>query len=72
MGIYRAIVRCLHDGVLDEDGVEATAYTQVNFFGAMPPNGRADMILDRPFIYGIITHDDTILFIGVCENPAES
>ena len=42
------------------------------FFGAMPPNGRADMILDRPFIYGIITHDDTILFIGVCENPAES
>jgi serpin B len=71
MAYITDVIQETHIGI-DEDGVEATAYTQVNFFGAMPPNGRADMILDRPFIYGIITHDDTILFIGVCENPAES
>lgn len=59
-----------HIGI-DEDGVEASAYTQINYFGAAPPEGRADMILDRPFIYSITTQNATLLFIGVCENPAE-
>ena len=57
---------------IDEDGVEASAYTQINYAGAAPPEGRADMILDRPFIYGIITQNNTMLFIGVCENPVST
>ena len=60
-----------HIGI-DEDGVEASAYTQINYKGADRPEGRADMILDRPFIYGITAQNDTLLFIGVCENPAEN
>ena len=60
-----------HIGI-DEDGVEASAYTQINYHGADRPEGRADMILDRPFIYGITAQNDTLLFIGVCENPAEN
>ncbi len=56
---------------IDEDGVEASAYTQINYMGAARPEGRADMILDRPFIYGITAQNGTLLFVGVCENPAE-
>lgn len=56
---------------IDEDGVEASAFTQINYAGAALPEGRADMILDRPFIYGITAQNGTLLFIGVCENPAE-
>ena len=44
------------------------------------PEDRAEMILDRPFIFGITkpvafaTADgyegvDTLLFVGICENP---
>ena len=57
---------------IDEDGVEASAYTQINYAGAAPPEGRADMILDRPFIYAITLHNGNLLFIGVCENPIEN
>ncbi len=56
---------------IDEDGVEATAFTQIDYCGEALPEGRADMILDRPFIYGITAQNGTLLFIGVCENPAK-
>ncbi|NLL04908.1 MAG: serpin family protein [Clostridiaceae bacterium] len=56
---------------IDENGVEASAFTQINCCGAAPPEGRADMILDRPFIYGIKEQNGSLLFVGVCENPAE-
>lgn len=56
---------------IDEVGVEASAFTQINYVGAVHPEGRADMILDRPFIYGITTSNGSLLFIGVCMNPAE-
>lgn len=57
---------------IDEDGVEAAAFTQIAYAGAALPEGRAEMILDRPFIYGITTQNGTLLFAGVCENPAET
>ncbi|WP_058300625.1 serpin family protein [Gorillibacterium timonense] len=60
-----------HIGI-DEKGVEASAFTELLFMGSAPPEGRADMILDRPFIYGILAPNGTLLFIGICENPAES
>ena len=56
---------------IDENGVEASAFTQINYAGAAPPEGRADMILDRPFIYGITAQNGSLLFVGICENPAE-
>lgn len=31
----------------------------------------ADMILDSPFIYGITASNGSLLFIGICTNPAE-
>lgn len=56
---------------IDEDGVEASAFTRIDYAGSAPPESRADMILDRPFIYYITGPDGSLLFVGVCENPAE-
>jgi len=56
---------------IDENGVEASAFTQIDYAGAALPQDRADMILNRPFIYGITASDGTLLFVGICENPNE-
>ncbi len=54
---------------IDENGVEASAYTEITYCGACPPEGRVEMILDRPFIFGIKSRYGDLLFIGVCMNP---
>lgn len=59
-----------HIGI-DEIGVEASAFTQIDYAGSAQPLGRADMILNRPFIYGITASDGTLLFVGICDNPSE-
>lgn len=56
---------------IDENGVEAAAFTEIGYAGAALPRGRADMVLTRPFIYGITAKDGTMLFMGVCENPTK-
>ena len=42
----------------------------IDYAGAAMPEGRADMRLTRPFLYGIIGTDGSLLFVGICENPA--
>lgn len=54
---------------IDEKGIEAAAFTDISFAGSGMPTDRAEMILDRPFIYGINVNG-TLLFTGVCQNPA--
>lgn len=54
---------------IDEKGVEAAAYTQLMYVGAAAPDGRAEMILNRPFIFAIIRGDGIPLFIGIINNP---
>lgn len=54
---------------IDENGVEAAAFTEIMYAGAALPDGRAEMILDRPFLY-VIRNRGTILFIGICEDPS--
>lgn len=55
---------------IDERGVEAAAFTQIDYAGAMPPNDDiAEMILNKPFIYYITARDGTVLFIGICNDP---
>lgn len=54
---------------IDENGVEASAFTQIDYTGAAKPEGRADMILNRPFLYGITASNGALLFVGICENP---
>lgn len=52
-----------HIGI-DEKGVEAAAYTIIELMGAAPAEERAEMILNRPFMYAIMTDDGIPLFIG--------
>ena len=41
---------------IDEKGVTAAAYTQIDYAGAAPPDGRAELILDRPFLFAVVTN----------------
>lgn len=56
--------------VIDEEGVTATAYTEMRYEGAaMPPDDEIDFILDRPFIFVITSSDSLPLFIGIVNQP---
>ena len=54
---------------IDEKGVEATAFTQIDYCGAAQPDGKAEMILNRPFIFAITGVNGSPLFIGITNNP---
>ena len=49
---------------IDEKGVTAAAYTEILYCGAAAPNGRAELILDRPFLF-FINVNGVPLFVGV-------
>lgn len=60
-----------HIGI-DEQGVEGAAYTMLAMEGAgmEEPELSMEMILDRPFLFGIRdAYHDVWLFMGVCRNP---
>lgn len=68
------IIQETHIGI-DEEGVEGAAYTMMAMAAGsamIKEKPKADMILDRPFLYGIRDErTGTWLFLGVCRNPAE-
>lgn len=53
---------------INEEGVEGAAFTEIMYCGAAMPTGKAEMILDRPFLY-TVTNNGRIIFMGICENP---
>lgn len=58
---------------VDENGVEAAAYTMVQMrtTAFMPQQlERLDFHLTRPFFYAIESPDGTVLFVGTVTNPA--
>lgn len=55
---------------VDEEGVEAAAYTVMAVCGAgAPPEEEMDFILDRPFLFVISSRYDLPLFCGVVNTP---
>ncbi|MBE6730417.1 MAG: serpin family protein [Ruminococcaceae bacterium] len=57
---------------IDEEGVEAAAYTVITADGgALLPEDEVDFVLNRPFIYVITGADGLPLFVGVINNPAK-
>ena len=63
-----------HIGV-DENGVEASAYTKVDIMemSALPDAsviGELELNLDRPFLYEIRSKQGVPLFVGVCGDPS--
>ncbi len=55
---------------IDEEGVEAAAYTVMVFaFSSMTPEDEVDFKLDRPFVFVITGSEDLPLFAGIVNNP---
>ena len=54
---------------LDEEGVTASAFTQIDYNGSAMPTDEAKMILDRPFLYAITSGNGCVLFIGCYNRP---
>lgn len=55
---------------IDEEGCEATAFTEVVYIGSpFPPIDEVDFIADRPFIFVITSNVGTPLFVGIVNNP---
>ena len=69
-GIY---VEKMDHGVrvkIDEDGVQAAAYTVIIGAGsAAPPDEKVDFVLDRPFAFVVSLSDNVPLFAGIVNNP---
>ena len=56
--------------IIDEEGVEAAAYTVLAAPGAgMPPTDEIDFVVDRPFLFVITGADSLPLFVGVVNHP---
>lgn len=72
-GLYVSdVIQEAHLGI-DEEGVEGAAYTMLMLSGAGLPQEqpRAEMILNRPFLFGIQDQaNDIWLFLGVCRDPS--
>ena len=54
---------------LDEEGVEASAYTMMMAVATAMLSGEETLTFDRPFIYAIFS-EGVIIFMGTVENPA--
>lgn len=71
-GLYISdVIQQSHIG-LDENGVEAAAYTMVAIAKMSLPielEKTVELKFDRQFIFGIKTEDGVVLFIGVCDVP---
>lgn len=55
---------------IDEEGVQAAAYTVIRGAGsAMPPDEKVDFVLDRPFAFVISLDYNVPLFAGIVNTP---
>lgn len=54
---------------VNEQGVEAAAYTELFYAGSGMPEEEAYMTLNRPFLYFITARNGAPLFVGVCAQP---
>ncbi len=55
---------------VDEEGIEAAAYTVMMLAGAAPPPElNVNLTFDRPFVFAVSSHDSLPLFVGVVNQP---
>ncbi|MBQ8510692.1 MAG: serpin family protein [Clostridia bacterium] len=56
--------------IIDEEGIQAAAYTAMMMAGAAePPDERVEIVFDRPFLFAVTGTDGAVLFAGVVNNP---
>ena len=60
-----------HDArvAIDEEGIQAAAYTVMPKDGAASLSGEVDFVLDRPFLFAVTSEDNLPLFMGRVEQP---
>lgn len=59
--------------MIDEEGCKATALTILAMTaGGMPPADTADFILDRPFLFEIVSETGLPLFVGIVNDPTQN
>ncbi len=56
---------------IGEKGLEASGFTNIGFAKSAMPMGKIEMILDRPFMYAVVSRNGAVLFMGICNNPTE-
>lgn len=57
--------------VIDEEGCKAAAITIMEYGeGAMKPKEAIDFIVDRPFVFEIVSNTDTPLLVGIVNSPS--
>ena len=54
---------------IDEEGVEAAAFTEMAVCTSSLPMGEVEMTLDRPFLFAIYDANGLPLFVGTVQNP---
>lgn len=70
-GLYISEVKQQTHVAIDENGVEASAFTEIGMAGSALPVDRAEMILDRPFIFTITDRNGVVMFMGVINDPTQ-
>ncbi len=68
-GVYISSVTHGARVIMNEDGVEAAAYTDIGYAGAAEPLRIVEFTLDRPFMFVITGMDGTPLFVGTVYHP---
>lgn len=56
---------------IDEEGCKAIAMTIIGGKGGGAPDERVEFVLDRPFVFEIMSSTGLPLFVGVVNNPAQ-
>lgn len=56
---------------IDEEGCKAASMTVAIYSGGVMPDENAEFILDRPFIFEIMSDSGLPLFVGVVNNPVQ-
>jgi serpin B len=54
---------------IDEEGVEAAAFTEMAVCTSSLPMGEVEMTLDRPFLFAIYDANGLPLFVGTVQIP---
>lgn len=69
-GLYTSDAKHAARVVIDEEGCTAAAFTEMQLAGgALFPEDEMDFILDRPFLFMIVSDTYQPLFIGEVNNP---
>lgn len=69
-GVYISKAKQSARVMIDEEGCKASALTVMIYCGAGIPDDEVDFVLDRPFVFEIVSETGMPLFVGIVNHPA--